>query len=158
MLRKSTTPIIRRYISGYISRQRIVAVWGDYLWMVSVAAVLVAWLRHNHRLPDWPMPNSRDLTAAGAIAIALVLIPAMARLARHRNLVEAAIEIEQQIPQFDQRLITVASNPPESSLLTQITAEVESIARDHRPKVSLRPLRGPILATIAAGLVLMFFR
>jgi hypothetical protein len=150
-------PYLQRYINRYIARQRAVAVCSVFLWMLSISLLAATGLRHIHRVPNLPTVATRGGRNTIAGVCLVIVMPVVFGFFRRRNPVLAAIEIEQQIPQFDQRLITVASNPPESSLLRQIASEVEAIAGDHRPRVQLRPLLAPVFTVLAAVLMLVIY-
>jgi hypothetical protein len=158
VMASKASPYIPRYIRRYIFRRNMVAMFALYLWMVSFVLLAIGAMGYLRSLTGWP--RSRFEAGQSPIWLLCLFLPALAllHLRGRRTPVTAAIEIEQQIPQFDQRLITVASNPPGSSLLAQITGEVELIARDRRPKVSLRSLLAPVLAVVAAGLVVVIYR
>jgi hypothetical protein len=152
------SPSVKSYLGNYILRRRMIALCGAMIWAAAMALVTFALLQCIGRLA-LITSRAQMVTRTASEVICLAIVGrALIRFWYRRNWTAAAIEIEQQIPQFDQRLITVASNPPDSPLLTQVICEVEAIAMAHRARVPLRPLLSPILALLAAGLALVICR
>jgi hypothetical protein len=149
------TPAIRRYLFRYIAKRRAVALIGAIGWTTAFA---LGWLILFRSLNRWLPPNQwmdRSEWVLGFLACVAILGRPMSFLVRRFDAVAAAIEIESRHQVFDQRLITIASQPQNSALLTQLTSEVEQItaARKNRAAVPLRPLLAPVLALIAAVLL-----
>jgi hypothetical protein len=149
------TTAIRRYLVGYIAKRRALALITAIGW---AAAFAIGWSILLHVLLRW-LPGNRWIDRPVIILGILACITIVARpilcLFRRYNPVAAAIEIEARRPDFDQRLITIASQPPESALLCQLVMDVEAITatKHSRPRVLLRPLLAPALALLVVALL-----
>jgi hypothetical protein len=131
------TPTIRCYLFAYIAKRRVIAL-----------VVAIGWLILQHWLTE---PRISFIVGIGAM-LAIVTRPIWF-LCRRCNPVAAAIEIESRHAEFDQRLITIASQPHDSAMLMQLMIEVEAITARTPTRVPLRPLLAPALALVAALLL-----
>jgi len=143
------TTAIRRYLVRYILKRRAVALIGAITW---AAAFVMGWLILCHTLHRWLPIHRWMFLASVAGVVAIVARPVMLLLRRY-DPVAAAAEIESQHPEFDQRLITVASQPNDSAMLVQLVREVEAVTTRKKARVPLRPLLAPAMALLAAMLL-----
>jgi hypothetical protein len=135
---------------------RWVAIGAAFSWAISFVTVwIVLWSLLDEQVQLARVARLSILIAGCVSCIGIVGAP-IYLLFRKRDLVAAAMEIESRRPKFDQRLITVASQPPDSQLLRQLADEVDLIIADENstPPMSLRPLLAPIL-TALTGLLLL---
>jgi hypothetical protein len=147
------TATIRSYLVKYIVKRRTIALIGVVGW---TSALLIGWLILFHEIHGWLVSNrwiDRSVIVLGIVTTAASFVRAIMILFRRYHLVSAAVEIESQQPEFDQRLITIASQPQASAMLSQLNLEVETIATRHAARVPLRPLLAPALALLAAALL-----
>ena len=105
------TGAIRRYLVEYIIKRRVVALTGAIGWASSFA---IAWLIVFSAVQRWlPMPRLIFILCIIAM-LGIVARPILFLFSRY-NPVAAAVEIESCRGDFDQRLITIASQPRQSA-------------------------------------------
>jgi hypothetical protein len=154
------TQPIERYLRRYTVRRRRVAAVAAMGWAMAFA---IAWLLGcrllDHRFP-WGRSVRFSIFCGGILIMVAIVSRPLADLFRRWNPVRAATELEARRSDFDQRLITVASQPPDSPLLVQLQGDVEALiaAGDTRSLVPLRPLLAPGLALIASLILLGLLR
>ncbi len=147
------TTAIEQYLRGYVCKYRAIAVIAAGEWAIAFAITwMVLWLLIQREVL---LTHSVRLSALmiGGIGFVLVLARSVTRLFRRYDLVAAAIEVESSHPAFDQRLITVASQPVESAMLDQLRNEVESMAPALKNRPTPRPMLVAALALLAACLI-----
>jgi hypothetical protein len=143
-----------QFLRQYVVFKRLTAVVCALCLGTSIAIASMLVLAFLDR---WLMLGSgfraSGLVFAGIAGLA-ILIPRLWSLFRRIDPVLEAIQIEQQRPAFDQRLITVASDPSHSPMLDQLRREVEALAATI-PIKSLLPWRSlwicVLMLAIAAG-------
>src|SRR5258706_12032468 len=154
---------IRAYVRSFVARKRAYAL----LKAIGIAlAVALGWTIFACALDRWRQPSTAMrvvLLTIGALMIATILAPALARLLRRQlDWVGVADEIEKANPQFGERLRTVISQQMERQeyrgspqMLDYLLEQVSRQAQQHRPRFAWKSLAFPwaiaICLVIVAG-------
>ncbi|HEV8292804.1 MAG TPA: hypothetical protein VGP94_12810, partial [Tepidisphaeraceae bacterium] len=156
---------IRAYVRSFVARKRTYAL----LKATGIALTIgIGWTIFACALDRWLQLSSAiraGLLTVGALAVAVVLAPAIARLLRRRvDWVGVAGEIEKANPQFGERLRTVISQLTEREeyrgspqMLEYLLEQVSRQAQEHRPRFAWKPAVLPwgialCILIVAAGL------
>jgi hypothetical protein len=151
----SSSPGIDRLLGRYVLRNRLVSLVRAIGVAVAVfLAVMIAELILD-RLFALARPVRVIVFAIDATVIIGIVVPRAAALVRRFNPVAAAIAIESRTPAFDQRLVTVVSQPGTGLLIDQLRRDVECLIeqRDVHPRLEIKPLLQPWVAGLVMSLL-----
>ena len=119
----------------------------------SAAAFAIGWimfcslLHQRFAFTDW---TNLTLVSLGGITIISMMVRPFRVIFQKLPAIAAAMELEAAHPQFDQRLITLASVDHSDPLADCLAGELDSLIQNGKvpAHVSLRPIRIPALALL----------